>query len=181
MERSTLTSRSESVTSSFRFSRYDPAWRDTKGTWPAEVWTEVFDVARNAQPIPVEYQVVEDLLCSAAIMCLGADLGRLTAARGMEANRLIEAKLRSLGAAIDIPQASSHPFIESDVVKLLRASLRGQVWCEFEGSHARCAVGHEMYVHIEADSVSRAQELAATVEVMGLFTQWTKYPWEMHD
>jgi hypothetical protein len=176
MEHTTLTSRSESVSSAFRFSRYDPAWQDAQGRWPPHVWTELFDVVGQDVQLPPEYRAAEDLLSCAVAMCIGA-AGRFVVVRELEVNGLIEARLKSIGAAIDLPLARPEGLDAAGVVKFVRASLRGQVWCELEGDHARCAVGHEMYVHVQADSISRALDLAVAVDAVGLFTQPAEYPW----
>ena len=181
MERTTLTSRSESVTSSFRFSRYDPAWKDPQGRWPADVWTDLFDVVGIDMQPPLEYDAVEDLLSSATVVCLGADVDRPVVVGEVELNELVEARLKSIGAAIDLPRRRHDGLDATSVSRLVKASLRGQIWCELKSEHARCAVGHEMYVHVQADSDSRAQDLASTVDAMGLFTQPAEYPWADQD
>lgn len=165
------------MTSSFRFSRYDPAWKDVAGAWPAAVWTEVFDVVGPGEPLPVAYRATEDILVQAAIMCLGADAGNLVTAQRMEVNNLARARLETIGAAVAVPRRTAG-LGAGDVDRLVRASLRGQIWCELQANEARCAVGHEMYVHVQVGLPSRRAKLVTKVKAMGLFAQTTEYPWD---
>jgi hypothetical protein len=162
---------------SFRFSRYDPSWRDAAGVWPAWVWTDVSD-AIGSKRLRREYDAAESLLSTAALACLETASDHPVEIRGVEVSRSAEKKLQAIGAAIDLPSLVN-PLAPSDLTDVVRANLRGQMWCEFVGGHSRCAIGHDMYVHVLADTAVRSQRLQARVaSSMGLFVETVDYPWD---
>lgn len=163
---------------SFRFSRYDPSLRHADGTYPDGTWTELFDVIDElgAEAGLAEYERVEDTYVEAVRSLLrqhGAEEARLA---DVERNGLVTGLLEQAGAALTLPDPLAELVSTSVVLLVVRAGLRGQLWCRIQAADLEITFGHDLYMHVRT---SRSCDAAkAVVAEQGLFVQDAEYPVE---
>jgi hypothetical protein len=140
------------------------------------VWTDVSDSAPDSVGRR-EYLELESLMCQAVIGCISEGASDLVEVRRVETSARAELRLAAIDALVDVPDVAGR-LTPHELAKLVRASLRGQLWCEFVGSNSRCSVGHDMYVHVRTDTPELAAAQQGLVRSMGLFVQPAEYPFD---
>lgn len=174
MERTMQTSRGASVANTdFRFSRFDPSWRDAEGNWPAGTWTDVSDFF-SAGDLS-EYEEVEGRYLDTISDCLGAGSAVVKAHR-VELNHLSAAHLNKHDLAVDLPNSLSELRTYDDVRATAQACLRNQIWCELVSKSARIATGDDLYVRCRSTSATDALRMKRIAQHNGLFVDDIQYP-----
>jgi hypothetical protein len=97
--------------------------------------------------------------------------------RRVETSATAEVRLAAIDALVDVPDVA-RPLTPFELANVVRASLRGQLWCEFVGSSSQCSVGHDMYVHVRADTPELAAAQQGLARSMGFFVEPAEYPFD---
>lgn len=63
-----------------------------------------------------------------------------------------------------------------DVMTIVRAGLRGQLWCRIQAPDLEITFGHDLYVHVRTSRSCAAAK--AVVAEQGLFVQDAEFPVE---
>lgn len=164
---------------SFRFSRFDPSLRQADGRYPEDTWTELFELIDRFGDLAKAYAVylpVEDAYVEAVLAVLqlhGASSVKLT---DLERNTLVTRLL--VEKRCDAPVADLLPqtLPVSDVPPIVRAGLRGQLWCQIRSTGVDVTFGQDLYMYVR--SRRSCEGAKARLRALGLFVQDADYPVE---
>ena len=158
------------IESSFRFSRFDPAWR-VDGVFSNDLWMDVTDTERPDVSFVDDYLPVEDRYVRAVVGIFEAAEVRRVFLADVETSRSAVAELRQGGWLVDLPDPLPQSVV--DVEPVVRAGLRCQLWCRLWSSPVEVAFGHDLYMAVASRSAGLA--LREVVEREGLFVKASSY------
>ncbi len=151
----------------YRVTKYDPAHRDSRGTYTRDEWTAISDIGRAFAGVVLtadEYRRVEGAYAAAAGAFLReSDMPSLTVT-GLE---------NHAGARVAFAEGSALDLDEAEVA--VRRMLRGEFWCRLEGAGAFLHVGYDYYLYVGVPQPCPGAE--ALARELGLFVEPFRSPY----
>jgi hypothetical protein len=145
----------------YRVTKYNPAFRDSKGAYAKDEWTSFKDVGQSFAGIVLareEYERTEQAYVSTALTFLreaGLTTLNIEGLENSQANRLAyqEATVLSIEQAADV----------------ITRVLREEFWCRLQNAHGFVHIGWDYYMYIGVPRLcpsaeARANELGLYVE-----------------
>ncbi|MFI4979755.1 MAG: hypothetical protein ACHQIO_05355 [Nevskiales bacterium] len=143
----------------YRVTKYDPALRDSVGSYVPVEWTSVTDIGSaftGGTLTPAIYQTVEDAYVSAAILFMEEAQQSSLKIEGLESMR-----------STAVPPAQTISVSALDPV--LRSLLREEYWCRLEGSKSFIHIGWDYYMYVGVPI--RCPKAEAAASKLGLFVE----------
>ena len=143
--------------------KYDPAFRDEKGAYKKDEWTDFSDIGRAFEGkvfTEEEYYETEDRYVAFAFEALKRS--------GDESVRVT--RLENYGNTPNVPKNGTVLSLD-EFAKELRRCLRSEYWCCFEGDNCSVDVGYDYYMHITTAKLD-IDEISALTEKYGLFIRY---------
>jgi hypothetical protein len=145
----------------YRVTKYDPRFRDASGAFLRDDWTSFDDIGSafgGTVLTPEEYRRVESVYTEAALAFLRE--------AGCASVRCVT--VENHAADPTAPEEGTSVGVE-ELPPLIRAVLRSEWWCRFEGPGAFLHFGYDYYVYVGvpipcAQSCVRAHESGLFVE-----------------
>ena len=151
----------------FRVTKYDPAHRDRSGAYTRDEWISVSEVGQAFEGVVLteaEYSRVEDAYVIAAVAFLReAGVSALSVA-GLENH-----------ARVPLPFAEGSRLGLAEVGDVVRRMLRGEFWCQLEGTEAFAHVGYDYYMCVRVPAA--CPNAVALARQLGLFVEPFRSPY----
>ena len=160
----------------WRITKYDPAFRDERGSYTCDEWTFFAQVGTRCGGKVLtmeEYIRVEtaylDVALAFAREAKMTDLRSLGVQRSWVRSIKVRRRLPGQGANVPI----------SDLREVVRRILREEFWCRLEGSRCYMHFGWDYYMYIAASRDCPAAR--ARAHSMGLFVEEFESPYLTSD
>jgi hypothetical protein len=145
----------------FRVTKYDPAHRNSVGSYTRDDWTSVGDIGRpfsGSVLTQSEYQRVEDAYAVVAVAFLQEAGSPNLSVAGLE-NQKNAQILFADGASLSL----------EEIGLVIRRVLREEFWCRLEGVAAFVHLGYDYYMYVGVPQPCPAAE--ALAQRLGLFVE----------